>query len=837
MRWKALFLAVYLAAILGISACHVTTPFFSTIPEPILPTATDHAFLDRVETENAALASELDRVRAAMQENGEDRYWAAEQLLASAVLDEPSKNKVLEALVLTDEGFRSPFVSAKVCGQCHPRHYDEWSVSPHAYAQMSPVFNAMHGTIVKLTNGTFGDFCIRCHTPVGMHLQEPSFIANEYRYITSREGVTCVVCHRVNGDYGKISGRMPIVDSPNGIFDPVYGPTGNHILEECLADEGFRLKPSESEGSGQRVHGEAIELPAITESGFCGQCHDVTLGNTFRLEEAFSEYKASPTVDRGVSCQDCHMSTTPGSDAGGYGEGPAAIVAGKATPDRKATNHMMAGPDYSVIHAGLFPHLPQEFGNPDNQEAYPFFAELTPGRYRFTQRGSEEDAAELEPIPLWLDFDLGSAWGTEELEEEVGDAAKQIARLQRRREKALEKEDTEKAQEYLDEALALRASLPDFRSWGPGANTPLDDREWRRYSHWSDQRREARRVLVERQYRLLAEYRTQQEQVLRAGYQIDGFEVAAASEGGIDFTVLVKNGTDGHNVPTGFIAERSVFLQVRVLDGQGNTVFTSGDLDPNGDVRDLHSVFVHNHEPGTVEPLWWMPLEEPEEQKVEDGWSAPTGHVTASEEAVPLDPFLFSLQSRFIVQLNRGGEREQVLAINHSPDPLPFLRPPTRSNILTGRPAGARTHRTGIPPLTVRPWRYTVDAGQLAGTSGPYRAQVRLVAGMVPVNLVYEIAQVGFDYGMSARELAQAIVNGRDVEVPQPTTVGDRGLVEVDPTLPPKRTRISGRVVVWEYELDLARGAAGVTQVVPMPDGPGVTEQPNETLSEAPDAP
>ena len=62
------------------------------------------------------------------------------------------------------------FPSATLCADCHPDHYREWSVSAHAYAQMSPVFNAMHGTVLKLTNGTNGDFCIRCHTPVGMNL-------------------------------------------------------------------------------------------------------------------------------------------------------------------------------------------------------------------------------------------------------------------------------------------------------------------------------------------------------------------------------------------------------------------------------------------------------------------------------------------------------------------------------------------------------------------------------------------------------------------------------------------------------------------------------------------
>ena len=62
------------------------------------------------------------------------------------------------------------YPSAKDCQTCHPKHYEEWSVSPHAYALISPVFSSLRGTIVKKTNGTSGDFYIRCHTPAGMNL-------------------------------------------------------------------------------------------------------------------------------------------------------------------------------------------------------------------------------------------------------------------------------------------------------------------------------------------------------------------------------------------------------------------------------------------------------------------------------------------------------------------------------------------------------------------------------------------------------------------------------------------------------------------------------------------
>ena len=90
---------------------------------------------------------------------------------------------------------------------------------------MSVVFQTMQAAIVTLTNGTNGDFCIRCHTPIGMNLGEPVVLENEKRHPTSREGITCVSCHRVPKNYGRISGRQALTEAP--LCGPIYGPSGN----------------------------------------------------------------------------------------------------------------------------------------------------------------------------------------------------------------------------------------------------------------------------------------------------------------------------------------------------------------------------------------------------------------------------------------------------------------------------------------------------------------------------------------------------------------------------------------------------------------------------------
>ena len=565
-------------------------------------------------------------------------HSALESLVSDGAVDitDPavaSRVRMLSHQTVDEEG---RFPSANTCGTCHPDHYREWSVSQHAYAQMSPVFNAMHGTILKLTNGTNGDFCIRCHTPVGMNLGEPEFMSNMDRHPTSREGVTCIVCHRVGEAYSKVSGRLAIVEGD--IFDPVYGPSGNEELNRVIESDEFSVNTERGQ-AGRAIHAGADVLDQISTSGFCGTCHDVNLVNGFRLEEAFSEYKSTPAAAEGISCQDCHMGIDPGRNSG-YAEAPAAIVGGRPTAPRKRTNHLFAGPDYSVIHPGIFPHNIR--------------------------------AAEMATIREWLTFDVDAGWGTDEFE----------------------------------------AAVP--------AGTEFPDR-W----NTADDRYDAREI-IEANLELLAVADTQRLQVLRAGYEIGEITTRRTGSQGIEFDVEVKNVTNGHNVPTGFDAERLVFLQVTVRDGSGDVVFQSGDRDPNGDVRDLHSLYVHDGE-------------------------------------LPQDKYLFSLQSKFLVRMNRGGEREQVLALNYSPDPLPFLRPSTRPTVLLGRPVGARKHRVTIPPLDSNWASYKVEEDALRGTEGPYTAEVRMIAQMIPVNLIHEIQGVGFDYYMSPREVAEAVVDGAQI--------------------------------------------------------------------------
>ncbi len=575
---------------------------------------------------NSSQPNANDLLKAGEDNNNETTAGKKKDDLEAAKLK--AANAAHEKLFL-----ESKYPSANSCATCHVTQYEQWSVSQHAYAQLSPVYMAMQTTTNMLTSATNGDFCIRCHNPVGMNLGESLYETNLKRTPTSREGITCVVCHRVNKNYGKISGRFALIQGD--IYSPVYGPKGDAELKRVLSLPGkYRVSKSKDE-PGRSIHTTVKKFFALTKPGFCGTCHDVTLLNGFRLEEAFSEYKQSASAKRGVTCQDCHMGKVQGVTSG-YDFGPAAIVGDVPTRSRKLTSHYFAGPDYSIIHPGIFPHNVQ--------------------------------AAKFKTLTEWLQFNYQAGWGTDKFEN----------------------------------------NIPKNYKF-PKAWESIDDRY------------EARDILKV-QFKRLAKIKQLRRQVLRNGFKVSDIKLIRGDRGGLKFSVTVSNPMDGHAVSTGFDAERLFFLKVTVKDRHGRTIYVSGDRDPNGDLRDSHSLYVHNGE-------------------------------------IPRDKDLFSLQSKFLVRLLRGGEREQILPVNSSTDVLPFVRPETRATTIYGRPLGARKHKQTIEPGGSRTATYEVSGDKL-GAGERYSISAQFITQMVPVNLIAIIQGAGFDYGMSPAQVARAVVRG-----------------------------------------------------------------------------
>jgi Cytochrome c554 and c-prime len=526
----------------------------------------------------------------------------------------------------------SQFPSALQCAVCHPVQFRQWSISQHAYSEISVVFHAMQHRINANVEGTNGDFCARCHSEVAGFLGEPADSAVLQRHAVSREGVTCITCHRVSEAYNKVSGRIAMV--PGGITTPVYGPFDDKELKRVIADPKYHVEPNPKK-VGLLIHRDAVSFAPIKSSTFCAACHDVTLFNGFRLEEAFSEYRTGPAAAQGITCQDCHMSKVQGR-VSGFERGPAAVVNGIPTETRTLHDHTFAGPDYPIVHPGLFPF--------------------------------NKEAQDLANVNQWTQFDYQAGWGTDAFEKHIP----------------------------------------------PGYKFP---------PHWRsvDDRYEAAKIIRD-QRKLLQYHKKKRLEVLRNGFAIGAITTSAASRQGIDFSVGVRNLTSGHNVPTGFTAERPIWLEVTVTDPRGDVIFRSGDRDPNGDLRDHDSQWVH-------------------------------------AGRVPFDAQLFNLQSQVLLRDLRGGEEPAILPTPYPQSAAPFIRPSTFSQILLGRPTGARNEKFSIEPLGERTADYSIGAASMAGP-GKYHVMVQLLSQAVPVNLLLAIQSVGFDYNYSPRTVVDNVLAG-----------------------------------------------------------------------------
>lgn len=275
------------------------------------------------------------------------------------------------------------FPSAKQCATCHQTIYNEWRLSSHAYASISPMFHKFEQKINDLASGTINNFCVRCHASVGTTMMEPRELEIWKRSQVGREGVTCISCHRINEEYFKTNGERRIV--PGTIHEPVYNSGDGKGIKEVLSKKDFYKVTTDGKGIGMNIHNGVKTFKTIGKSEFCMSCHQVAVHPGIKLEVVWDQYRSSPAHKNGVSCQECHMGRVPGK-AEGYTTGPAADNFPDINPNRRHSNHTFYGPGYPIAHPGLFPHHP--------------------------------DAGDFTP-QAWLKFNYRSDWGKEDFEAKV----------------------------------------------------------------------------------------------------------------------------------------------------------------------------------------------------------------------------------------------------------------------------------------------------------------------------------------------------------------------------------------------------------------------------------
>lgn len=674
----------------------------------------------------------------------------------------------------------SSYPSANECRECHTQIYEEWSSSNHAYASISPMFHKFEQAITDLTQGTIGTFCVRCHQQIGTQLGEERYLPLWERSQIAREGITCITCHRVAEEYGKVNGERTV--APGHIHTPVVGALRDSKFDETLeqADE-LRIATSE-EDRGTKIHNGVIEFQQITSSEFCVSCHQVAVNLGIKLEVVWDQYRNSPAFEKGDTCQDCHMGKVPGV-ASGYETAPSAIVNGvEINPGRRHSNHAFYGPGYPIAHPGIFPH------NPDAADW-----------------GMEE----------WLMFDYRSGWGMEEFEDEVADIADafdslQIAldplgggfeaywaldAVQRNvergpigfeteigRSRMLEKlealdglidpdaeadaldeasdalDDIASAAEDLDADLSdpVQALVSEVEAIAGAADAGtmdgFDDSYEALVSRLMDlEETPADEAAVEELGDLLEAVRAAMPganpglraaiEAVREPINIDFPYVWADPGDREDARAIVETNTD--SLEAKLELRRQVMENGSHIDGP----FFDG---PVAVGRDLDFKYVitntdegHNLPSGSLgaQPEIWfnVALIDPDGVNIwESGYVDANGDFADNHSlevaagTIPYDSQLMNLQTKFLTTNVKGTDREMYLPVSFDIDQRPLLRPAGVPTTVLNHPPFVRMEGRSIPPLGSRDAEYSIP-GELITKPGTYRLAARLRSRAEPI--------------------------------------------------------------------------------------------------------
>lgn len=200
---------------------------------------------------------------------------------ASAPSDEPQVTTNLDELM-----------NPETCSSCHPKHYEEWSSSMHAYAADDPLFRAMNRRGQR--EAQIGSFCLNCHAPLAVRTGATTDGSNLDELPQKLKGVTCYFCHDVAAVEGTHDNPLRLANDRN-MRGEITDPLRN----------GFH----------DSSHSPLVDRDRLESAQLCGSCHDIVNGHGVHLERTFAEWQntvfSQPSV--GTSCGQCHMdrSTSP----------------------------------------------------------------------------------------------------------------------------------------------------------------------------------------------------------------------------------------------------------------------------------------------------------------------------------------------------------------------------------------------------------------------------------------------------------------------------------------------------------------------------------------------
>jgi hypothetical protein len=206
-------------------------------------------------------------------------------------------------------------LSVSTCNQCHAGYNEAiepgftWQGSMMANAARDPVFYAAL-TIAEQDNPESGDFCLRCHAPVGWLAGRSKPGVASLLTARDREGVQCDFCHQLVD---------PLSAEGKALAEPDVPGRGSAMY---VVSPGVKRGPYDDARSIHQTEKSDFHL----SSNLCGTCHNVS--NPFFAEDTtaqspheygvvertYSEWLLSDYSKMGYegTCLACHMARTSG---------------------------------------------------------------------------------------------------------------------------------------------------------------------------------------------------------------------------------------------------------------------------------------------------------------------------------------------------------------------------------------------------------------------------------------------------------------------------------------------------------------------------------------------
>jgi hypothetical protein len=243
------------------------------------------------------------------------------------------------------------------CKDCHPKHYDEWSASMHAYATRDPVFIAMNKRMQEQAPQD-PKFCVQCHAPMAVRENAITNFADLSTVPKHLQGVTCYFCHNA-------------VNVGTDHFNAKIDLANDTIMRGALGNPNADAAPH-----GVQPTSKYHDPSSIDSSTLCGTCHDIKAPSGTNIERTFEEYMMSVSSKPGAgkfnSCQDCHMKKKPMEEKAALVDGvgnrrvhshlfPAVDVA--LTPDMPDQDALRAAIEKSELQACTLSQFTVDFGS------------------------------------------------------------------------------------------------------------------------------------------------------------------------------------------------------------------------------------------------------------------------------------------------------------------------------------------------------------------------------------------------------------------------------------------------------------------------------------------